>query len=141
MSPATCRACLVAGGLLGAAAVGAGAFGAHGLKETLAATGHAVTWETATRYALVHALAIVAAGLAARTTGAGCRAGLLAAAAWCFGLGTLVFSGLLAVLAITGIRILGAIVPIGGVLLIAGWLLLAGAAARSRREPAADCGH
>jgi uncharacterized membrane protein YgdD (TMEM256/DUF423 family) len=53
-----------------------------------------------------------------------------AASAWCFLLGTLIFSGCLAVLALSGVKILGAIVPVGGVLLIVGWLLLAFAAAR-----------
>jgi uncharacterized membrane protein YgdD (TMEM256/DUF423 family) len=46
-------------------------------------------------------------------------------------IGTLIFSGCLVALALTGIKVLGAVVPIGGVLLIAGWALLAVAAARA----------
>jgi uncharacterized membrane protein YgdD (TMEM256/DUF423 family) len=52
---------------------------------------------------------------------------VLNAAGWCFLLGTLVFSGFLGTLALTGIRILGAIVPIGGVLMLGGWACLAAA--------------
>lgn len=122
------RLCLVAGSLLGATAVAAGAFGAHGLKDLLEAGGQAANWETAARYGMYHALALVSLGLmAARGRGA---AGTVAAAAICFLAGTLVFSGCLAVLAVTGLKILGAIVPIGGTLLIAGWLLMGWAASR-----------
>ncbi len=121
------RFAIVAGAVLAGVAVAAGAFGAHGLKEMLAATGQADNWETASRYALAHALGLILAGLVTRLPGA--RAGLAAAAAGCLLVGTLVFSGCLATLAVTGIRILGAIVPIGGVLMIAGWVLLAAAAA------------
>jgi uncharacterized membrane protein YgdD (TMEM256/DUF423 family) len=124
------KACLLAGGLLGAASVAAGAFGAHGLKAVLEASGQAANWDTAFRYALVHALALVACGLAAAVLPAG-GGWPLAAAAGCFFVGTLVFSGFLAALALSGMRILGAIVPVGGVLLIAGWLLLAAAGLRS----------
>ena len=121
---------LVAGCLLGGIAVAAGAFGAHGLKATLAATGQAENWETACRYAMVHALALAAVGLFAgleRPAG-----GVLAAAGGCFLLGTLVFSGCLAALSLSGLKILGAVVPLGGLLLIAGWALFAAAAASIR---------
>jgi uncharacterized membrane protein YgdD (TMEM256/DUF423 family) len=121
------RFAIVTGALLAGVAVAAGAFGAHGLKDMLAAAGQAENWETACRYALVHALGLILTGLVARLPAA--RAGLAAAAAICLLGGTLVFSGFLAALALTGIKILGAIVPIGGVLLIAGWVLLAAAAA------------
>jgi uncharacterized membrane protein YgdD (TMEM256/DUF423 family) len=115
------RLFLTAGSLLGGLAVAAGAFGAHGLKAFLEAHGQAGNWETAARYALVHALATVAVGtLAAVRPAPG-----LAAAGWCFLVGTAIFSGCLFALALSGIKILGAVVPIGGVLLIAGWMLLA----------------
>jgi uncharacterized membrane protein YgdD (TMEM256/DUF423 family) len=117
----------MAGALLAGLAVAAGAFGAHGLKDMLAATGQADNWETASRYALVHALGLILTGLVARLPGT--RARFATAAAGCLFAGTLIFSGCLATLAVTGIRILGAIVPIGGVLLIAGWAFLAAAAA------------
>jgi uncharacterized membrane protein YgdD (TMEM256/DUF423 family) len=121
------RRCFVAGGLLGAVAVAAGAFGAHGLKDMLEAAGQATNWDTAFRYALVHAVATLACGIPI-PTGPGERSRRLQGlAAICFILGTLIFSGCLAALALSGIRVLGAIVPIGGVLLIAGWLLVAAA--------------
>jgi uncharacterized membrane protein YgdD (TMEM256/DUF423 family) len=125
---AVARFCIVAGCLLGGLAVAGGAFGAHGLKATLAASGQAENWETAFRYCMVHALALVATGLVAVALRP--APGMTWAAGWCFLAGTLIFSGCLAALALSGIKILGAIVPIGGVLLIVGWVLLAIAAAR-----------
>ena len=123
---------ITAGALLGFAAVAAGSFGAHLLKARLEETGQAANWETAVRYALAHSLALVLVGLLTRLPGmAGTRA--LTVAGWCFLLGTLVFGGCLAVLALSGIRWLGAIVPIGGVLMLAGWAALA-AAGMSRGE-------
>ena len=129
MSGSVVRASIVTGGLLGAISVAAGAFGAPGLKGALEAAGQAANWETASRYALVHALALVVTGLVAALPDAAAQR-LLAMVAWCFGLGTVVFSGCLWILAVTGIRMLGAVVPIGGVLLISGWLLLSFAATR-----------
>ena len=120
------RFAIVAGAVLAGVAVAAGAFGAHGLKDLLAAGGQADNWETACRYALTHALGLILTGLVARLPGA--RPGLAAAAAGCLLVGTLVFSGFLAALAVSGVRILGAIVPIGGALMIGGWAFLTTAA-------------
>ena len=53
---------------------------------------------------------------------------VLGHSALCFALGLLVFSGSLYVLALGGVRWLGAITPIGGLLLLAGWALLGWAA-------------
>ncbi|NDC52888.1 MAG: DUF423 domain-containing protein [Planctomycetia bacterium] len=121
------RLWLVAGAVLGFGGVAAGSFGAHGLKSLLEAGGQAATWETAVRYCLFHALALVLVGLACSLPQAGPARGLLAAAGWSFLAGTLVFSGCLAALAVTGVKPLGAIVPIGGVLLLVGWACLAAA--------------
>jgi uncharacterized membrane protein YgdD (TMEM256/DUF423 family) len=113
------------GAASGALAVAAGAFGAHALKARLAPDLLAI-FDTAARYQMTHALALLATAWAAsrwpgwRTRSAG----------WCFVAGTLVFSGSLYALALSGIRALGAITPLGGVLFIAGWLLLALAAWR-----------
>jgi uncharacterized membrane protein YgdD (TMEM256/DUF423 family) len=104
--------------------------GAHGLKSVLEATGRGENWETAVRYAMYHALALLAIGLAAGLPQAAAARGQLAAAGWCFLVGTIIFSGCLAALALSGVRVLGAIVPIGGVLFLAGWALLAAAALR-----------
>ncbi len=124
------RRTVAAGAILGGISVAAGAFGAHALKPVLEASGQAANWDTASRYALVHALAVVAVGLAAAVwRDAAPRLGL---AAWAFGLGTLIFSGCLFALALGGPRVLGAVVPIGGALLIAGWGVLAVAVLSTR---------
>lgn len=119
------RVVVASGSLLGGIAVATGAFGAHALRTVLDASGQADNWETATRYALVHALAAVVAGVMAsrRTPSDTARPSL--AAGICFLLGSLIFSGCLMALALSGVRILGAIVPIGGALLIVGWVILA----------------
>lgn len=127
------RGCLMSGGVLGGVAVAAGAFGAHGLKGILEAAGQTGNWETASRYALAHAVVLVAVGAVAATPESSPARGLLAAAAWSFLLGSLVFSGCLATLALTGVKMLGAIVPVGGGLLIVGWACLAIAAFRIGR--------
>lgn len=113
------------GAVSGAIAVAAGAFAAHGLKARLAPDLLAV-FDTAARYQMFHALALLAAAWAAsRWPGRRARA-----AGWCFIGGTIVFSGSLYVLALSGLRAWGAITPVGGVLFIVGWLLLAWAAWR-----------
>ena len=123
MPPARRRA-LAAAAVLGALAVAAGAFGAHALEARLAPRLLAV-WETASRYHMWHALALLAVAAApvwrSRLAGA-------VAAAWVAGV--VLFSGSLYLLAVTGVGMLGAITPIGGLALIAGWLLLAAAALR-----------
>jgi len=121
------RLWIVSGAVLGFLGVAAGSFGAHGLKSLLEANGQSANWETAVRYCLVHALALLAVGLASSVPQSGAARGLLAGAGWTMLLGTLVFSGFLAALALSGLRILGAIVPIGGMLMLAGWACLAAA--------------
>ncbi|HEV2761493.1 MAG TPA: DUF423 domain-containing protein [Pyrinomonadaceae bacterium] len=116
--------------LLGAAsgfvAVAAGAFGAHGLKDRLTPE-MLNTFEVGARYQMYHALALLAAGWA-QTRWPG---GAASAAGWLFVAGTLVFSGSLYLLSLTGARWLGAITPLGGLAFLAGWLCLAWAALRS----------
>ncbi len=100
--------------------VAAGAFGAHALRSRLGPDSLAV-FETAARYQMFHALGLFAAAWAAsRWPGAWPnRAG------WLFVVGTVLFSGSLYALALTGIRWLGAITPLGGVAFLLGWLSLA----------------
>lgn len=118
------RAALVSGALLAGLAVAAGAFGAHALRDTLGAANLAV-WETAARYQMYHALALLlTARLLARPTA------LFRASGWLFGAGIVLFSGSLYVLAVTGQRWAGAITPIGGVALLAGWVCLAAGSLR-----------
>jgi uncharacterized membrane protein YgdD (TMEM256/DUF423 family) len=116
------------GGLICGLAVAAGSFGAHGLKAILEATGRADNWETAVRYGLAHGLAILVSALAAALPGAAPSRRLLVAAGVSFAAGVAIFSGCLGALAVSGVRILGAIVPIGGVLFLIGWALVCAAA-------------
>lgn len=100
-------------------AVSLGAFAAHALKARLTPDLLAI-FETGARYNVYHALALIAVGLiASRWPGRAVNA-----AGWCFLIGTLIFSGSLYALALTGERRLGAITPIGGLLFLAGWLCL-----------------
>jgi uncharacterized membrane protein YgdD (TMEM256/DUF423 family) len=106
-------------------AVAAGAFGAHALRARLAPDLLAV-FETGARYQMYHALGLLAvAWIASRSPSP-----LAAWAGWLFVLGTLLFSGSLYALALSGIRIFGAITPLGGLAFMAGWLCLALAARR-----------
>ena len=109
----------------------AGAFGAHALEERLVEAGQLDTWETAVRYQVWHALALFAWALHAQAGGA-IRA---RAAAWCFLVGSLCFSGSLYGLALLpegGVRsALGPVTPLGGLFLILGWASIALAALRS----------
>ena len=100
-------------------AVAAGAFGAHGLRARLTPDLLAV-FETGARYQMYHALALLAAAWAVtRWPGPWpVRAG------WLFLAGTIVFSGSLYALALSGIRWLGAITPLGGAAFLAGWACL-----------------
>src|SRR3954469_22274189 len=100
----------VLGALSAFIGVGAGAFGAHALKTRLTPDLIAV-FEVGVRYQMYHALGLFACAWAAsRWPGA-----LTASAGWLFVAGTVVFSGSLYLLALTGARWLGAITPIGGV--------------------------
>ncbi|BBB63462.1 membrane protein [Undibacterium sp. KW1] len=105
--------------------VAAGAFGAHGLKQMLSADMLAI-WQTAVTYQMVHGLGMLALGIMLQQQ----DNALLRKAAWAMLAGIIIFSGSLYALALTGIRILGAITPIGGVAFLAGWTMLAWAAIR-----------
>lgn len=110
---------LVLGAGYGLLGVLLGAFGAHALRARLSADMLRV-WETAVQYQFWHAFALLTVGLLAlRGDDA-----WLPAAGGAFALGVLVFSGSLYLLALTGVRGLGAVTPGGGLLLMAGWLCL-----------------
>lgn len=107
------------GALFGFLGVAAGAFGAHALRDRLSPDLAAV-FETAVRYHLVHAIALLAvAALAGRWPATG-----WAWSGWLFVAGIVIFSGSLYVLALSGVRAWGAVTPVGGVVLLAGWLVL-----------------
>jgi len=121
------RIFFVIGSLSGVLGVAAGAFAAHALRERLTPEMLGV-FETGVRYHLVHALALLGVAWAAnRWPGP-----VTSAAGWLFVAGTVLFSGILYGLSLSGIRALGAITPFGGVAFIAGWLALAWAAWQGR---------
>ncbi|HNN98437.1 MAG TPA: DUF423 domain-containing protein, partial [Pseudomonadota bacterium] len=100
-------------------------FGAHALKQRLPSDLLAI-FETGARYQMYHALALVLVGvLASRSELPGRLATPLQLAGGGFVVGTLLFSGSLYVLALSGQRWLGAITPLGGLAFLAGWLALA----------------
>jgi uncharacterized membrane protein YgdD (TMEM256/DUF423 family) len=105
------------GGASAVIAVAAGAFGAHALRGRVAPD-LLEAFETGARYQMYHALGLLAVAWAAtRWPGP-----LVRAAGWLFVAGTVLFSGSLYVLALTGVRAVGAFTPVGGVVLLAGWL-------------------
>lgn len=114
------RRWLALGAAYGFLSVALGAFGAHGLKKLLEANGQTANFETGARYLAYHALALLAAGWLAREQPS--RAATVAG--FGFALGAPIFSGTLMALALTNVKLLGAITPLGGVGLLVGWLAL-----------------
>ena len=114
------------GALLAGLSVALGAFGAHGLRDTLSPEDLA-TFEMGARYQMYHALALLAVAWAY----ARWEAPLVQVAGWLFVIGILIFSGSLYALVLTGQRWLGAVTPLGGVALLAAWVVLAWSAFRS----------
>jgi len=116
-----------AGAVSGLISVAAGAFGAHALKARLPPDQLAV-FETGARYQTYHALALIAvAWVVSRSP-----APQAVWAGWFFLAGTVLFSGSLYLLALTGVRWWGAVTPVGGVSFIVGWALLAWAMGGTR---------
>jgi len=114
---------LMIGALSGAMSVAAGAFGSHGLRAKLEPRLLEV-FETAARYQMYHALALIAVAWAAtRWPGS-----TINASGWLFVAGTVIFSGSLYAYTLTGTRTFAMITPIGGVCFVLGWILLALAA-------------
>ncbi len=111
----------ICAGVAGFLGVALGAFGAHALKARLAPDMLAV-FETGVRYQMYHVFALLAAAWAwARWP----RRVFTVGAAGLFVAGIVMFSGSLYLLALTGVRTLGAITPLGGLAFLAGWLCLA----------------
>jgi uncharacterized membrane protein YgdD (TMEM256/DUF423 family) len=113
----TPKVALALGGVFCLVAVAAGAFGSHGLRGRID-EGLLDAFETGARYEMFHGLALLAAAWAIdRWPTAG-----FALPAWLWAGGTLVFSGSLYVLALSGVRSFGAATPFGGTALLAGWV-------------------
>ena len=111
------RTFLLIGAIEGFLGVAFGAFGAHGLRSRLSPEMLAV-FETGVRYQMYHAFAVLIVAAAMGRIG---DARLLTFAGWAFVGGTVLFSGSLYVLALTGITTLGAVTPFGGLLFLIGW--------------------
>jgi uncharacterized membrane protein YgdD (TMEM256/DUF423 family) len=115
---------LAAGAINAALSVAAGAFGAHGLRSRLEPRALEI-FETAARYHMYHALGMLLCALLAASGIGGART-----AGWILQAGIVIFSGSLYALALSDVKVLGAITPIGGLAFLAGWVWLAVAALR-----------
>ncbi len=103
-----------------ALAVAFGAFGSHALATVLEQNNRIQTWDTASKYHFYHGLGLFVVGYLYRKTGT-------RPVFFSFHLmlaGTIIFSGTLYLLSVTGYTVLGAVTPVGGLLLIASWLVL-----------------
>lgn len=125
----TARVCMTAGAVFGLMGVASGAMGAHWLQNILD-PGDLKTFETAIRYQMYHALALLATGVAADRW----RVVWFTWACWFFTAGVVLFSGSLYLLVFSGIGIFGAVAPLGGVCLMAAWASLAVGALRYKTQ-------
>ncbi len=116
---------IMVAGIFAFLGVALGAFGAHALSERFGEYEKGV-WHTAVLYHLIHALALFGFGiwLSNATNPANSGAGIQAIG-WLFSIGILLFSGSLYALALSGVKILGAVTPLGGLAFLAAWALVA----------------
>ncbi len=107
-----------------------GAFGAHALQATLETNGTRATYETGVQYQLIHAVGLLFLGLMQMREPSRKLewAGKLMAA------GILLFSFSLYTLALTGIRVLGAVTPFGGLCFLVAWVLVLSWALESTKD-------
>ena len=108
-----------AGAIFMALAVAIGAFGAHALESLLTAD-QLQTYNSGVEYHFYHALGLLLVGIISSHA----PSKQLKWSALLLGLGIILFSGSLYVLAVSGIRWIGAITPVGGISFIAGWVML-----------------
>lgn len=111
---------LIIGSIFGVLSVVIGAFGAHALKNLLESSARTETFETAVKYQFYHALALILLGVLLFNL----KHQLFNYAGYSFVIGTIIFSGSLYILSLTGIAKFGMITPIGGLFMIAGWIFL-----------------
>lgn len=115
---------LVAAGLLGFSAIALGAYGDHGLRGSVDAETMR-SFETAIRYQLFHALALLAIGIGiAAGTAPASTLKRLTWTGWVMLAGTLVFCGSIYLKIIFGVDSATKLAPLGGMTLMAGWLML-----------------
>ena len=108
------------GALSGFVSVAMGAFGAHALAEKLDEKMLAA-FKTGAQYQMYHSLALIAVGLWARSH----PGNSTSIVGWSFVFGTILFSGSLYAMALTDIKVLGAITPLGGLSFMVGWIAFA----------------
>jgi uncharacterized membrane protein YgdD (TMEM256/DUF423 family) len=113
-------------GILAFLGVALGAFGAHALSDRFGDYEKGV-WQTATHYHLIHALALFAFGIAyaGLPTPEGMSLVFVNAIGWLFVAGIVLFSGSLYALALSGVKVLGAVTPLGGLAFLSAWALVA----------------
>lgn len=113
------RSILITGAVLASLGVTLGAFGSHAL-ENLVDSQRIETWQTAVRYQLIHALALLALGAVQLQT----TQQRLIGPAYCLALGSVIFSGSLYALVLLNLPVLGVLTPLGGLGQLAGWIWL-----------------
>ena len=106
---------LIIAGISGFLGVGLGAFGAHGLKNTLNAEMIEI-FKTGVLYHLIHSVVLLALALAAGST--------FEISKWFFLAGIVLFSFSLYLYAVTGTLFFAIITPFGGVCFLTAWLSL-----------------
>ena len=125
---------VIMGAIHGFIAVALGAFGAHALKTVLDDYSAGI-WDTAVQYQMFHAAAILIVGILMHPAILG-EVKQLKMAKNCLNAGIIFFSGSLLILALSGIKWLGAITPIGGVLFLTGWVLVIVAVTKAKIKTA-----
>ena len=100
-------------------AVAAGAFAAHGLKNSITPDSLSV-FKTAANYQMMHALGLILIGLLSTIN----PHKTYNIAGWFMFTGIIIFSGSLYILSLSGIRWLGMITPVGGLCFLIAWLIL-----------------
>ena len=96
-----------------------GAFGAHGIKDSLIKNDTVDVFNTSVKYHIFHSLAILITAILQLLGYLNSTIPIIS-----FIIGILLFSGSLYILSYTGIKWLGAITPIGGIFFIIGWITL-----------------
>ena len=122
---------IISGAVHGFLAVSLGAFGAHALENVLDDYGQGI-WDTAVQYQMFHATGLILIGIlmSAKLFG---EMKQLKTAMICMNAGIFFFSGSLFVLALSGIKVLGAITPIGGVFFLIGWAMVIAATLKAAK--------
>jgi uncharacterized membrane protein YgdD (TMEM256/DUF423 family) len=110
---------LKTGAILAGLSIALGAFGAHAFNKPLIKAGNLETYETAARYQMYGALTLILVGILTDKI----PHKFITWAGYAFIIGTIIFSGSLYLICVTGVKMWGAVAPIGGASLMVGWIL------------------